>query len=72
MEQKTFDVRVEEKEQVWDAGQQRVIKTLTHIRYSGEVSAMNRDQAVIQAYKAAKAKIKDLDMVTFVCDPFQS
>lgn len=71
MEQKTFDVRVEEDEHVWDAGEQRVIKTLRHIRYKGEVSAMTRDIAVILAHGKAKSKITDLDMVTFVCDPFR-
>ena len=67
-EQKPYEVKIHEKELVWDNGQGRVIKTLCHKRFNDESVATSPLIAVYKAIKSCEKEVKDLDMIEVKVD----
>ena len=67
-EQKVFDVKIHEVEQVWDKGEGRVIKINRHKRFNDESLGVNEFIAVYRALKSVEDKVKSLDMLEVKVD----
>lgn len=68
VEPKSFDVKINELEPIWDKGEGRIVKIDRLKRFNDEVIGINSFIAVYKALKSVEKDVKDLDMLEVKVD----